>query len=113
MLTSQREAQLSTGWRLHHTYMLGVANQQAHREVPLIIDFAERTRVANAVVALLPILIDDTFDHEVYNESTGTRAMLIVDVLRLNPVLDLLNRACLRLKRRWSAQMIANANGDI
>ncbi len=39
----------------------------------------------------------------VRNESTGTPAMLIVDVLRpLNPVLDLLNRACLRLKRRWS-----------
>jgi hypothetical protein len=40
--------------------------------------------------------------------------MLIIDVLRpLNPALDLLNRVCLRLKRRWSAQMIADANGDI
>lgn len=156
-----RAAQVSTGWRLYYAYMLGVANEQAHRDVPLIVDFAERVpRVVNAMVALLPpgvtldahegpyagilryhlplrvpadnppylrvgdqyhtwaerrpILIDDTFDHQVYNESTGTRVMLIVDVLRpLNPVLDALNRVCLRLKRRWSAQMIADANGDV
>ncbi|WP_224386949.1 aspartyl/asparaginyl beta-hydroxylase domain-containing protein [Pseudonocardia sp. ICBG1293] len=156
-----RAAQVSTGWRLYYAYMLGVANDRAHEDVPLLLDFAERTpRVVNAIVAQLPpgvglsahegpyagilryhlplrvpvddpprlrvgqehhtwaerrpILIDDTFDHEVHNESTGTRIMLIIDVLRpLNPVLDLLNRTCLRLKRRWSAQMIADANGDI
>ncbi|GAA1270956.1 hypothetical protein GCM10009609_37580 [Pseudonocardia aurantiaca] len=54
------------------------------------------------------------FEHEVYNTSTGTRTMLIIDVRRpLNQVLDRLNRLCLRLKRRWSAQMIADADGDI
>ncbi|MGL5825422.1 MAG: aspartyl/asparaginyl beta-hydroxylase domain-containing protein, partial [Nocardioides sp.] len=156
-----RAAQVSTGWGLYCAYMLGVPNERAHREVPLIVQFAARTpRVVNAIVALLPpgvtlrahegpyagilryhlplrvpvdnpptlrvsnrlhtwaerrpILIDDTFDHEVYNQSSGTRVMLIIDVLRpLSPVLDLVNRACLRLKRRWSAQMIADANGDI
>jgi aspartyl/asparaginyl beta-hydroxylase (cupin superfamily) len=156
-----RAAQVSTGWRLYYAYMLGVVNDRAHEDVPLLVGFAERTpRVVNAIVAQLPpgvgldahegpyagilryhlplrvstdnppslrvgteyhtwsegrpILIDDTFDHQVYNESTGTRIMLIIDVLRpLNPALDLLNRVCLRLKRRWSAQMIADANGDI
>jgi len=50
-----RAAQVSTGWRLYYAYMLGVANEQALRDVPLIVDFAERTpRVLNAMVALLP-----------------------------------------------------------
>ncbi len=156
-----RAAQVSIGWRLYYAYMLGVANERAHRDLPLVMDFVERTpRVVNAMVAQLPpgvtldahegpyagilryhlplrvptdsppylrvdqtfhtwaerrpILIDDTFEHEVYNTSTGTRTMLIIDVRRpLNPVLDGLNRLCLRLKQRWSAQMIADANGDI
>lgn len=113
-----RAAQVSTGWRLYYAYMLGVPNDRAHEDVPLLLDFAERTpRVVNAIVAQLPpgvglaahegpyagilryhlplrvpvdnpprlrvgtehhtwverrpILIDDTFDHEVRNESTA------------------------------------------
>lgn len=156
-----RAAEVSTGWRLYYAYMLGVANEQARRDLPTTLSFAERTpNVVNALVALLEpgvtlsahegpyagilryhlalrvpehhpprlrvhderytwrtgesIVIDDTFDHEVYNDSDSIRILLIIDIRRpLNPILDLVNRVSLRLKRRWSHVFIAQANGDI
>lgn len=60
------------------------------------------------------ILIDDTFEHEVYNESDSDRIMVIVDVRRpMSLVPDRVNRFSLRLKRRWSNQFIDSTNGDI
>ncbi|MFE9931885.1 aspartyl/asparaginyl beta-hydroxylase domain-containing protein [Streptomyces sp. NPDC005533] len=60
------------------------------------------------------ILIDDTFEHEVYNESDGDRVMLIVDIRRpMGLVPDLVNRLSLRLKRKWAGQFIEQSNGDI
>ncbi|MFG2985022.1 aspartyl/asparaginyl beta-hydroxylase domain-containing protein [Streptomyces sp. NPDC048258] len=60
------------------------------------------------------ILIDDTFEHEVYNESDGQRVMLIIDIRRpMGLVPDLVNRLSLRSKRKWSAQFIEQSNGDI
>lgn len=60
------------------------------------------------------ILIDDTFEHEVYNESDGRRVMLIVDIRRpLGPVSDAINRLSLRAKRKWSSQFINMSGGDI
>ena len=60
------------------------------------------------------ILIDDTFEHEVYNESDGQRIMLIVDIRRpVGPVLDAINRLSLRSKRKWSSQFIKMSGGDI
>ncbi|MFI0774107.1 aspartyl/asparaginyl beta-hydroxylase domain-containing protein [Streptomyces sp. NPDC021212] len=60
------------------------------------------------------ILIDDTFEHEVYNESDGRRVMLIVDIRRpMGLVPDAVNRLSLRSKRKWSAQFIKQSGGDI
>ncbi|MER5969540.1 aspartyl/asparaginyl beta-hydroxylase domain-containing protein [Streptomyces sp. NPDC002055] len=60
------------------------------------------------------ILIDDTFEHEVYNESDGRRVMLIIDIRRpMGPVPDAVNRLSLRAKRKWSAQFIKDSGGDI
>lgn len=60
------------------------------------------------------ILIDDTFEHEVYNESDGRRVMLIIDIRRpMGLVADKVNRLSLRLKRKWSAQFIEQSGGDI
>ncbi|WP_030785505.1 aspartyl/asparaginyl beta-hydroxylase domain-containing protein [Streptomyces sp. NRRL S-920] len=60
------------------------------------------------------ILIDDTFEHEVYNESDGQRVMLIVDIRRpMGLVPDAVNKLSLRAKRKWSAQFIEQSNGDI
>jgi aspartate beta-hydroxylase/beta-hydroxylase len=60
------------------------------------------------------ILIDDTFEHEVYNESDGRRVMLIVDIRRpLGPVSDAVNRLSLRAKRKWNTQFIQMSGGDI
>jgi aspartate beta-hydroxylase/beta-hydroxylase len=60
------------------------------------------------------ILIDDTFEHEVYNESDGRRVMLIIDIRRpMGVVPDVVNRLSLRAKRKWSAQFIKESGGDI
>ncbi|MFD7015296.1 aspartyl/asparaginyl beta-hydroxylase domain-containing protein [Streptomyces sp. NPDC059928] len=60
------------------------------------------------------ILIDDTFEHEVYNESDGQRIMLIIDIRRpMGLIPDAVNRLSLRAKRKWSAQFIAQSDGDI
>lgn len=60
------------------------------------------------------ILIDDTFEHEVYNESDGPRVMLIIDIRRPMGILsDAVNRLSLRAKRKWSAQFIKDSGGDI
>lgn len=85
-----RAAQVSVGRRLSYACMLGVSDERAHRDLPMVIDFAERTpRVGNAMVAQLPpgvtldrtfrtwaegrpIPIDDTFEHEVHDTSSGT-----------------------------------------
>lgn len=60
------------------------------------------------------ILIDDTFEHEVYNESDGRRVMLIIDIRRpMGTIADTVNRMSLRAKRKWSAQFIRESGGDI
>lgn len=60
------------------------------------------------------ILIDDTFEHEVYNESDGQRILVIIDIRRpMNIAADGVNRLSLRLKRKWSDHFINHTNGDI
>jgi aspartyl/asparaginyl beta-hydroxylase (cupin superfamily) len=60
------------------------------------------------------ILIDDTFQHEVYNDSDSSRILVIVDVRRPMSLLpDRVNRLSLRLKRKWAGQFIESTNGDI
>ncbi|WP_406841551.1 aspartyl/asparaginyl beta-hydroxylase domain-containing protein (plasmid) [Streptomyces sp. AHU1] len=47
------------------------------------------------------IILDDTFDHEVYNESDERRIVLIVDIYRpMNRFADLLNRMHTRTRRK-------------
>ena len=60
------------------------------------------------------ILIDDTFEHEVYNDSDGRRVMLIVDIRRpMGPPSDAVNRPSLRSKRKWSSQFLKMSGDDI
>lgn len=59
------------------------------------------------------IVLDDTFEHEVRNDSDQPRVIVIIDFRRPMGVLaDRLNRYCLRAKQKASAQYIARANGD-
>ncbi|WP_275290937.1 aspartyl/asparaginyl beta-hydroxylase domain-containing protein [Amycolatopsis sp. La24] len=60
------------------------------------------------------VLIDDTFEHEVSNESEEDRIVVIIDIRRPMGILrDRVNLASLRLKRKWSGQFINGTNGDI
>ncbi len=60
------------------------------------------------------VLIDDTFEHEVRNESNESRIVLIIDIRRpMGYLRDKVNVASLRMKRKWSGQFIAGTNGDI
>jgi aspartyl/asparaginyl beta-hydroxylase (cupin superfamily) len=60
------------------------------------------------------ILIDDTFEHEVYNNSDGRRVMLIVDIRRpMGPLSDAVNRLSLRSKRKRSSQFLKMSGDDI
>lgn len=46
------------------------------------------------------VVFDDTYRHEIWNETDGTRVVLLFDVHRpLPPVLDAFNRALLRIAR--------------
>lgn len=46
------------------------------------------------------VVFDDTYTHEVWNETDGVRVVLLIDVHRpLPPMLDRLNRAILRVAR--------------
>jgi aspartate beta-hydroxylase/beta-hydroxylase len=56
------------------------------------------------------IVLDDVFDHEVYNEAEEIRVILMVDFMRpMNPVCHALNRWCLTMKNRWGRHMIEQA----
>jgi aspartate beta-hydroxylase/beta-hydroxylase len=60
------------------------------------------------------ILIDDTFEHEVYNDSDDQRILVIIDIRRpMGIVADGVNRVSLRLKRKWSDHFIGHTNADI
>jgi aspartyl/asparaginyl beta-hydroxylase (cupin superfamily) len=60
------------------------------------------------------ILIDDTFEHEVYNDSDGRRVMLIVDIRRpMGPLSHAVSRLSLRSKRNWSLQFLKMSGDDI
>ncbi|QIS12649.1 aspartyl/asparaginyl beta-hydroxylase domain-containing protein [Nocardia arthritidis] len=60
------------------------------------------------------VLIDDTFEHEVSNESDEDRIVLIIDIRRpMGFLRDKVNQASLRMKRKWSDQFIGRTNGDI
>jgi aspartyl/asparaginyl beta-hydroxylase (cupin superfamily) len=46
------------------------------------------------------VFFDDTFRHAAWNLTTGVRVVLLIDVLRpMTPMMDLLNRAVVRLAR--------------
>jgi aspartyl/asparaginyl beta-hydroxylase (cupin superfamily) len=60
------------------------------------------------------VLIDDTFEHEVSNDSKEDRIIVIIDIRRpMDYLRNKVNAASLRLKRKWSGQYIAPADGDI
>jgi aspartate beta-hydroxylase/beta-hydroxylase len=60
------------------------------------------------------ILIDDTFEHEVYNDSDEQRILVIIDIRRpMGIIADGVNQLSLRVKRRWSDHFIGHTNGDI
>ena len=53
------------------------------------------------------ILFDDTWEHQVYNESDEIRAVLIVDIKRPMPfVPDMLNRLCIAFAKLTYAKMV-------
>ncbi|MGC9665989.1 aspartyl/asparaginyl beta-hydroxylase domain-containing protein [Planosporangium sp. 12N6] len=59
------------------------------------------------------IVLDDTFEHEVRNDSDEPRVIIIIDFRRpMGAFADGLNRYCLRAKRKVSGHYIAKANGD-
>jgi aspartyl/asparaginyl beta-hydroxylase (cupin superfamily) len=60
------------------------------------------------------VVLDVSFEHEVINTSDEPRVIVIVDFRRpVGPVADLLNRYCLRLKRKWAPQFVDAAKYDV
>jgi ornithine lipid ester-linked acyl 2-hydroxylase len=60
------------------------------------------------------VVLDVSFEHEVFNDSDEPRVIVIVDFRRpMGPFADLLNRYCLRLKRKWAPQFIDAAKYDV
>lgn len=59
------------------------------------------------------IILDDCYEHEVYNESDEIRVILMIDFLRpmITP-LHYLNLASLKMKKKWGGIMIDKANKD-
>ncbi|MBA3772242.1 MAG: aspartyl/asparaginyl beta-hydroxylase domain-containing protein [Ramlibacter sp.] len=56
------------------------------------------------------IVIDDVYNHEVFNKSDDVRVILMVDFMRpMNPVAHVVNRLCLRMKNKWGRHMIEKA----
>lgn len=60
------------------------------------------------------VVLDVSFEHEVSNNSTEPRVIVIVDFRRpLGPVADLLNRFCLWRKRKWASRFVDAAKYDV
>jgi beta-hydroxylase len=60
------------------------------------------------------VVLDVSFEHEVFNESDEPRIVVIVDFRRPMGVLaDLLNRYCLRLKRKWAPQFVEASKYEV
>jgi aspartyl/asparaginyl beta-hydroxylase (cupin superfamily) len=60
------------------------------------------------------VVLDVSFEHEVINESDQPRVIVIVDFHRpMGPFASLLNRYCLRLKRKWAPQFVDAARYDV
>lgn len=56
------------------------------------------------------IVIDDVYNHEVFNKSEDIRVILMVDFMRpMNPLAHTVNRLCLKMKNRWGRHMIEKA----
>ncbi len=56
------------------------------------------------------IVLDDVFEHEVYNQAKEIRVILMVDFMRpMNALCSALNRRCLTMKSRWGRHMIEQA----
>lgn len=57
------------------------------------------------------IVLDDCYEHEVYNESDDTRVILMIDFMRpMTPPLHLINLLSLKMKKKWGSVMINKAN---
>lgn len=57
------------------------------------------------------IVLDDCYEHEVYNEADESRVILMIDFMRpMIAPLHYLNLLCLKMKKRWGATMIDKAN---
>lgn len=59
------------------------------------------------------IVLDDCYEHEVYNEADDKRVILMIDFMRpMSAPLHFINLCCLKLKKRWGGIMINKANND-
>ncbi|WMY75968.1 aspartyl/asparaginyl beta-hydroxylase domain-containing protein [Buttiauxella selenatireducens] len=59
------------------------------------------------------IVLDDCYEHEVYNEADNKRVILMIDFMRpMNAPLHFINLCCLKLKKKWGGVMINKANND-
>ena len=60
------------------------------------------------------VVLDVSVEHEVINESDEPRVIVIVDFRRpMGLFADLLNRYCLRLKRKWAPQFVEATKYDV
>ncbi|MEX9875823.1 aspartyl/asparaginyl beta-hydroxylase domain-containing protein [Providencia rettgeri] len=50
------------------------------------------------------IVLDDCYEHEVYNESDGKRVILMIDfIMPMIAPLHFINLCCLKMKKRWGS----------
>lgn len=59
------------------------------------------------------VVLDDCYEHEVYNEADDKRVILMIDFMRpmITP-LSFINLCCLKMKKKWGGVMINKANND-
>lgn len=57
------------------------------------------------------IVLDDCYEHDVYNESDDKRVILMIDFMRsMSASLHFINLLCLKMKKRWGVTMTNKAN---
>ena len=57
------------------------------------------------------IVLDDSFEHEVVNESDELRVILMVDFFRpMNPIFEYVNRRFMYSNEAWSGAFFERAN---
>lgn len=86
-------------------YHIGIAVPEKNPPYIRVLDQYHTWRVGESIV------LDDCYEHEVYNESDDKRVILMIDFMRpMSAPLNFINLLCLKMKKKWGGAMINKAN---